>query len=68
MIKLDIPHIQLPFEMLTIPAPSGYENALTMFYGWREFQITHKHGTFFDTEHSYKDYISENQYGRTWRT
>ncbi len=31
-IKLNIPQVQLPFEMLTIPAPSGYENALTMFY------------------------------------
>lgn len=50
----------LPFEMLTIPVPSGYVNILDKFYGnWHEFVVgTATHGgTFFDVDKPYTEYI-----------
>ena len=54
----------LPFEMLTLPAPSGYEDVLNQLYGsdWREFKITHNHGTFFDPERPYTYYLDEGHH------
>ena len=52
--------VYLPFEMLTLPAPSGWENILNHFYGnWHEYFIRDRHGVFYDTEHSYKYYTQE---------
>jgi len=53
----------LPFEMLTIPVPSGYLDILERFYGnWQKFVVgTATHGgIIFDTTTSYKDYIRQN--------
>jgi lipopolysaccharide cholinephosphotransferase len=50
----------LPFEMLSIPVPSGYVNILDKFYGnWHEFVVgTATHGgTFFDVDKPYTEYI-----------
>ena len=59
-----LPQIHLPFETLMLPAASGYDNILTCLYGnWREFKITHNHGTFFDTEKSYKYYVADREKG-----
>ena len=50
----------LDFEMLSLPAPAGYEEILNIFYGnWHEYFIRYKHGAFYDTEHSYKYYLKE---------
>ena len=56
--------IYLPFEMLTIPVPSGFEGILNQLYGedWREFKITHNHGTFFDPERPYTYYLDEGHH------
>ena len=52
--------LYLPFEMLTLPAPSGYENILDKFYGnWHEYFIRERHASFYDTERSYKYYTEE---------
>ena len=56
----------LPFEMLTLPAPSGWENILNKFYGdWHKFVIRETNGIpdpeayFYDTEHPYTYYTQE---------
>ncbi len=52
--------VYLPFEMLQVPVPSGYEDILNRFYGeWRKFIIgTATHGgVIYDTELSYIDYL-----------
>lgn len=53
--------LEIPFEMLRVVIPSGYENILRNAYGnWKEFVVgtsVHK-GVVFDADHSYKDYIS----------
>ena len=52
--------VYFPFEMLTLPAPSGYAEVLNHYYGnWHEFFIRERHGGFYDTEHSYTYYIQE---------
>lgn len=51
--------IRVPFEMLTVPAPAGYDEILTASYGnWREFVIgKNTHGeVFYDADHPYLDY------------
>ena len=52
--------IQLKFEMLTIPVPSGYLELLDKFYGnWRVFvkgNSTHG-GVLFDVDKSYTEYL-----------
>ena len=52
--------VYLPFEFLSVPAPSGYMDILDRFYrnGWREFQIgTSSHGgVYFDTDIPYQEY------------
>ena len=55
-----------PFEMLTLPAPSGWEDILNRFYGdWRKFVIREHNGKpeaeafFFDTERPYTYYTQE---------
>lgn len=53
--------VYLPFEWLDLPVPEGYEELLTELYGnWRKFERgTSMHGSvFFDTENSYRKYIS----------
>ena len=53
----------LPFEMLTIPVPSGYLDILEHFYGnWQKFVVgTSTHGgIIFDTTTPYKDYIRQH--------
>ncbi len=55
--------IEMPFEMLTVPVPAGYNEILTRFYG-KDWQ-TPKHessfhgGVFFDTNVSYNVYINK---------
>ena len=52
--------VYLPFEMLTLPAPSGYVNVLDKFYGnWHEYFIKGRHGGFYDIERPYTYYIQE---------
>ena len=50
------------FEMLQIPVPKEYEDALTRRYGnWNEWKIgASDHGSvLFDTEHPYTKYIKD---------
>lgn len=52
--------IEMPFEMLRLPVPAGYESILEQFYGnWKEYKIeaTTHGGITFDTNISYKDYL-----------
>ena len=52
--------VYFPFEMLTLPAPSGWEDILNHFYGnWHEYVIRQKHAEFYDTERPYTYYIQE---------
>lgn len=52
--------VYMPFEMLSLPAPSEYEAMLKHYYGdWQKYKIVPPHGLFYDTEHSYK-YYEEN--------
>ena len=54
----------MPFEMLQIPVPLGYDNILTRTYGnWHEFVRGggYHGGLHFDTDHSYKDYEKGNK-------
>ena len=62
--------IRLPFEMLTLPVASGYENILTKLYGnWREYVIMGRHGAFYDTEHPYMYYYDKLKAGENiWLT
>ena len=49
--------IELPFEMLKVPAVAEYDRYLTQLYGnWRVCKIQGAHGQFYDTERSYKYY------------
>lgn len=49
--------VQLPFETLTFPAPSNYDELLRHYYGdWHELKIIPPHGVFYDAERSYKYY------------
>lgn len=49
--------VELPFEMLKIPAVAEYDKYLTQLYGdWRACKIREAHGQFYDTERSYKYY------------
>lgn len=55
--------ILMPFEMLEIPVPIGYENILRKFYGnWEEYVIGKStHGdVFFDVNKPYTYYINKN--------
>ena len=50
--------IELPFEMLTLPAPAHYDEILTRYYGeWHKPEIRSPHSKFYDAERSYKYYI-----------
>lgn len=55
--------IELPFEFLKVPAPSGYEKLLECWYGnWHQFIKGTEGGSMhegiqYDTERSYKEYI-----------
>ena len=54
--------IYLPFENITVPAPKGYEEILSIQYGdWHKFvQGTSFHeGIFFDPDNPYTKYISQ---------
>ena len=52
--------VYLPFEMLTLPAPLGYEKVLDTFYGnWHEYAIRYPHGAFYDPERPYTYYTQE---------
>lgn len=64
MDKLDLSGVEfVPFEMLKLPIPSGYENILNHTYGdWHTFVkggSVHG-GVFFDTEKPYTEYLKEN--------
>ena len=56
--------IYLPFENTQIPVPTGYDEVLRVTYGedyMTPKQVANDHGRmFFDTEHSYKEYLSGN--------
>ena len=50
--------IKLPFEMMRVPVMSKYDEILRQLYGdWRKFAIYPHHGSFYDTECSYKYYF-----------
>lgn len=53
--------VEVPFEMLSLPVPCGYENILKTFFGesWRKpIQVDTSHGNMlFDVNKSYKHYI-----------
>lgn len=50
--------IYMPFEMLTLPASSGYDHILTCIYGdWHKYKIIPPHGAFYDTERPYTYYL-----------
>ena len=50
--------VYLPFEMLSLPAPAGYERMLTQYYGdWQTPVIVKSHSPFFDADRSYKYYL-----------
>jgi len=54
--------VMMPFEMLTVPVPVGYERVLTDQFGnWKKFVVgTSVHGgVIFDTGRSYKDVLTE---------
>ena len=52
--------VNLPFEMLSFPAPARYEDVLTHIYGdWRTPIVIPNHGAIYDTEHPYTDYIKD---------
>ncbi len=52
--------VYLPFEMLTLPAPSGWENILNIFYGdWHKFVIREDVMPYYDTERPYTYYTQE---------
>ena len=53
--------VYLPFEMLTLPAPAGYEKILDHCYGnWHEYVIrNYRHADFFDTERPCTYYTQE---------
>lgn len=52
--------VYLPFEMMNLPAPSGYINLLDSFYGnWHEYYIKGRHADFYDTEHPCTYYTKE---------
>lgn len=56
--------IYMPFEMLKVPVPIGYEEILYVFFGdWHEYvKGTSAHGgCLFDTEKSYTFYISNSK-------
>lgn len=61
MDKIDLSGVEsVPFEMLKIPIPSGYENILNHTYGnWKMFVVgTSEHGdVIFDTEKPYTEYL-----------
>lgn len=52
--------VKLPFEFLYVPAPVGYKEVLTRYYGdWHTFEkgTSYHGGTFFDPDHPYTEYI-----------
>ena len=58
--------VYFQFEMLTLPAPSGWEDILNHFYGnWHEYVIRKVNGKadpeaiFYNTEHPYTYYTQE---------
>lgn len=54
--------VHMPFEMLHIPVPQGYERVLTDQYGnWKEYKIGNSvhGGVIFDTDRPYDDVIKE---------
>ena len=54
-----------PFEFLTVPIPVGFVSILSQLYGdWRELRQERSmhseiNGSFYDTEHSYLNYVSK---------
>lgn len=55
--------IYLPFEKIELPAPVGYENVLTAYYGdWREIKRYNTHVTDFSTDISYDDYFKQRDF------
>ena len=49
--------VYLPFEKITIPAPSGWENCLTAQYGdWRNPVYTHNHAADYSADIPYTEY------------
>ena len=52
--------IELPFEKITLPAPSGYDGVLTAHYGdWREMIITHAHSKNYSADISCKEFFQQ---------
>ena len=50
--------IYIPFEMLSMPVPAGYEAILTQSYGeWQKLVIRPPHSKFYDADRSYKYYL-----------
>ena len=53
--------IYLPFENFEVPAPAGYDRALTACYGdWRKMIVTQGHVNTYSTDVPYRDYFRES--------
>ena len=53
--------IYLPFENFEVPAPAGYDRALTACYGdWRKLVVTRGHVNTYSTDVPYRDYFRES--------
>ena len=49
--------IYLPFEKIEVPAPVGYDNVLTDYYGdWHKMVITHTHSAEYSADVSFDEY------------
>lgn len=63
--------VEVPFEMITLPVPKGYENVLNTCFGknWRTpLRVDTMHGTMlFDVDRSYREYMKEVNKGGLFR-
>ena len=63
--------VDVPFEMITLPVPKGYENVLNTCFGknWRTpLRVDTMHGTMlFDVDRSYREYMKEVNRGGLFR-
>ena len=63
--------VEVPFEMITLPVPKGYENVLNTCFGknWRTpLRVDTMHGTMlFDVDRSYREYMKEVNKGGIFR-
>ncbi|MBQ9478204.1 MAG: LicD family protein [Selenomonadaceae bacterium] len=52
--------VPLPFEMIELPAPSGYDDVLSDIYGdWHTLMMNSSHVTAYSVDLSYKEYFDK---------